>query len=95
VFEVIWLPAALNDLENQFEFLNEKNPAAASRATRAILNAGASLANSPERGTLIPETDQRKLRVFFGKYGYLLYYRIEDVQVFILRVHHGRENRQT
>lgn len=94
-FEVVWLPAAFSDLERQFNFLNEKNPDAASRATRAILSAGASLASNPERGTLVPETDQRKLRVFFGKYGYLLYYRIQDEQVFILRVHHGRENRQT
>lgn len=93
MFEVIWLPDAFSDLEKQFEFLNEKNPDAASRATRAILNAGASLANSPERGTLITDTDQRKLQVFFGKYGYLLYYRIENQQVFVLRVHHGRENR--
>ena len=57
MFEVIWLPDAFSDLEKQFEFLNEKNPDAASRATRAILNAGASLANSSERGTLITDTD--------------------------------------
>jgi plasmid stabilization system protein ParE len=92
MFEVIWLPVALNDLNKQFEFLNEINPDVASRATRAILTAGASLANFPERGKAIPETDQRKLRVSFGKYGYLLYYRVEIEQVFILRVHHGRED---
>lgn len=91
--EVIWLPDALNDLDRQFDFLNEREPKVASRAVRAILNAGASLANFPERGTAIPGTKQRKLRVFFGRYGYLLYYRIEDDQVFILRLHHGRENR--
>lgn len=95
MFEVIWLPTALNDLEKQFDFLNQKNPDAASRATRTILNAGASLAYTPERGTIIPDNEQRKLRVFFGKYGYLLYYRIENQQVFILRIHHGRENRPT
>jgi plasmid stabilization system protein ParE len=91
--EVIWLPEALKDLEQQFDFLNDKNPDAASKAMRAILSAGASLAKSPERGTLIPGTNQRKLRVFFGKYGYLLYYRNDEQQVFILRVHHGRSDR--
>lgn len=93
MFEVIWLPVALKDLERQFDFLNEKNPEAASRASRALLNTGASLSKNPERGKIIPGTNQRKIRVFFGKYGYLLYYRIEEQKVFILRVHHGRENR--
>jgi plasmid stabilization system protein ParE len=93
MFEVIWLPAALTDLENQFDFLNEKNPDAASRAVRDILNAAASLAKSPERGPVIPGTTQRKLRVFFGKSGYLLYYRIENQQVLMLSVHHGRSDK--
>jgi toxin ParE1/3/4 len=91
--EVIWLPVALEDLQKQFEFLNERNPDTASRAVRAILNASATLANFPERGTLIAGTNQRKLRVFFGKYGYLLYYRLEGDRLFILRLHHGREER--
>jgi plasmid stabilization system protein ParE len=91
--EVIWLPVALEDLQKQFEFLNERNPDAASRAVRVILNASATLANFPERGTLISGTNQRKLRVFFGKQGYLLYYRLEGDRVFILRLHHGREDR--
>jgi plasmid stabilization system protein ParE len=93
MFEVIWLPIALKDLERHFDFLNDKNPEAASRASRALLNAGASLSQSPERCRMISGSNQRKLRVFFGKHGYFLYYRIEDEKVFILRVHHGRENR--
>jgi len=91
--EVIWLPDALNDLHQQFDFLNEQTPNLAGRTVWAILSAGASLASFPEHSTAIPETKQRKLRVFFGRYGYLLYYCIEDDQVFILRLHHGRENR--
>ena len=47
----------------------------------------------PDRGNAVPDSMQRKLRVFFGKSGYVLYYRVEGSQVFILRVHHGRENR--
>ncbi|MBW4661056.1 MAG: type II toxin-antitoxin system RelE/ParE family toxin [Drouetiella hepatica Uher 2000/2452] len=93
MLEVSWLPEALADLQRQFDFLNEKNPEAASRAVRAILSAGATLARSPHRGVAIPGTSQRKLRVFFGQSGYMLYYRVEAQRVFILRVHHGRENR--
>ena len=93
MFDVSWLPEAMTDLERHFEFLNERNPDAASRAVRAILSAGSSLARSPDRGNTVPDSMQRKLRVFFGKSGYVLYYRVEGSQVFILRVHHGRENR--
>lgn len=92
MYEVVWLPEALQDLDKQFEFLNDRNPDAASRAVRLILSAAASLAKSPQRGLAVPNTDQRKLRVFFGKYGYLLYYRIDDRQVSVLRVHHGRSS---
>jgi plasmid stabilization system protein ParE len=42
---------------------------------------------------LIAGTQQRKLRVAFGKDGYVLYYRVEEQSVFVLRLHHGRENR--
>lgn len=94
MLEVIWLSDALGDLDKQFDFLNDKNPNAASRAIRAILSAAASLAQSPHRGSAIPGSNQRKLRIFFGKYGYLLYYRIERNQVFILRVHHGRSGKR-
>jgi plasmid stabilization system protein ParE len=92
MFEVSWLPEALADLERHFEFLNELNPDAAIRAIRAILSAASSLAQFPDRGMAIPNTLQRKLRVFFGKSGYVLYYRVQADQVVILRVHHGREN---
>lgn len=92
-FSVQWLPNAEADLERHFDALNDKNPIAASKATRLIFKAGASLSVFPYRGRSIDGTQQRKLPVPFGKYGYVLYYRIEDDLVFILRVHHGRENR--
>lgn len=56
MFEVSWLPEALADLQRHFDFLNEKNPEAASRAVRAVLAAGASLAELPDRGIAISST---------------------------------------
>ena len=93
IFSVQWLPKAEADLELHFDALNANNPIAASKATRLVFKAGASLSVFPYRGRSIDGTQQRKLLVPFGKYGYVLYYRIEGDQVFILRVHHGRENR--
>ena len=82
-FSVQWLPKAEADLERHFDALNDKNPIAASKATRLIFKEGASLSVFPYRGRSIDGTQD----------GYVLYYRIEDDRVFILRVHHGRENR--
>ena len=93
-FSIRWLPEAEADLERHFDALNARNPIAASKAIRLIFKAGSSLSVFPYRGRSIDGTQQRKLQVPFGKYGYVLYYRIEDSQVFILRVHHGRETRQ-
>ena len=92
-FSVQWLPEAEADLKRHFDTLNDENPIAASNVTRLIFKAGASLSVFPYRGRAIDNTQQRVLQVPFGKYGYVLYYRIEDDRVSILRVHHGRENR--
>lgn len=91
-FVVVWLSEAEGDLERHFQVLNDQEPRVASRAVRAILAAGASLAVFPHRGRLMEGTQQRKLRVAFGKYSYVLYYRVEGDRVLIVRVHHGREN---
>lgn len=71
---MVWLSEAEGDLEQHFYRLNDQDPDLASRAVRAILAAGASLAVFPNRGRAIAGTQQRKLRVAFGKYGYVLYY---------------------
>jgi plasmid stabilization system protein ParE len=57
MFEVIWLPDALKDLDRQFDFLNERDPKVASRAVRAILGAGA----------VVMDIARKRPRVSFGK----------------------------
>jgi plasmid stabilization system protein ParE len=93
MFEVAWLPEAQEDLERHFAALNPKNPEAASRAVKAILRAASSLAVSANRGVAVPGTLERKLPVAFGRYGYVIYYRVVEQRVYILQIYHGRENR--
>ncbi|MCG9890810.1 MAG: type II toxin-antitoxin system RelE/ParE family toxin [Thermosynechococcaceae cyanobacterium MS004] len=60
--ELIWLPEALLDLTEHFEFLKLKNPEAAGRVAQSIRDAGFSLAQNPNRGTLLTDgSDRRKL----------------------------------
>jgi plasmid stabilization system protein ParE len=96
MFDVVWTEVAADDIQRHFDFLNVINSDAASRAVRAILNGGASLSRNPYRGMLVDaETDSRRLLVPFGKYGFILYYRVLEAEqrVVVNRVHHGREDR--
>jgi plasmid stabilization system protein ParE len=92
--QLIWSPEALTDLAAHFDSLKLANPDAAGLAAQAIRDAGFSIANSPNRGTLLSDgSGRRKLKVPFGKYGYVIHYYIEETAIFIVRVYHGRQNR--
>ncbi len=94
MYTVKWLEEASQDVFRHYEFLSAKNQQAALRAVQAILKAGDSLQVSPYRGTALQSRpDIRWIRVFFGKYGYILHYRVEEETVLILEVHDGREDR--
>jgi plasmid stabilization system protein ParE len=94
--QLIWSPEALLNLSEHFEFLKERNPEAAGRAAQAIRDAGFSLAQNPDRGTLLADgSGRRKLRVAYGKSGYVIHYFIEDRTILIVRVYHGRQQRPT
>lgn len=91
---VVWSRPALADLDRQYQFLKAQSPAAATRAVQAIIQAGKSLSQSPQRGTPIASVPGlRKLKVRFGKFGYLLHYTVLEGEVLILRVYHGRQDR--
>lgn len=91
---VVWSRAALVDLDNQYQFLKINSPETAAHALQAIVNAGKSLAQTPQRGTPVADTPGlRKLQVRFGKFGYVIRYAIVEREVLILRVYHGRQSR--
>ena len=72
-----WLPEALADLERVYEFLHQKDPAAAARALRTIELAAARLAELPEVGQpMCDRTGRRQLFIPFGAGAYVLRYRI-------------------
>lgn len=91
---VLWLPEALADLERLYEFLVDKDSAAAERAVRAIAGGADSLIEFPELGRPMgDDTGRRELFIPFGASAYVLRYRIHHDTVLIIRVWHSREAR--
>ena len=89
-----WLPAALDDMRRLYDFLLDKDPAAAGRATRTIRAGADRLLDSPEIGRPLADgTGRRELVIPFGAGAYVLRYRIHDDTVVVIRVWHGREAR--
>ncbi len=93
--EVAWLPEALEDMERLRLFLLDKNPTAAARAGKVLLDGAKLLASFPEAGYPMNDgTDRRELFLPFGASSFVLRYIIYGQMVIIVRVWHGRENRQ-
>ena len=86
---------AAADLTRLRDFLMDRNPSAAQRAVAAIANAVRSLDLFPQRGRQSGAADMRELVVLFGRSAYIVRYAIltEADEIVILRVWHGREQR--
>jgi plasmid stabilization system protein ParE len=93
--KVIVSEAALADLRRLHDFLNEKNPGAAERAAETLVRAIDSLDHFPERGRPSGTPGVREFVVPFGRSGYVMRYSYlgDFDEVVILRVWHGREQR--
>ena len=93
--EVVWLPEALQDAQRLRLFLLDKNGAAAARAGKVLQDGAKLLASFPEAGVPMNDgTNRRELFLAFGASSYVLRYLIDGQIVVIVRVWHGRENRQ-
>lgn len=92
---VKWLPEALYDIERLHSHLNNKDPEAAARAAKTILEAANILQSMSRVGRPMPdETGRRELLVPFGAGAYILRYIQENKNtVVVIRVWHSREIR--
>jgi plasmid stabilization system protein ParE len=90
---VIWLPQAVEDVQNAVRFLASKDEDAAKAAAEAILKQAEILEKFPDAGRPAQdlEPEQRELIVPFGSSGYILLYEIEEENVRVLAVRHQRE----
>lgn len=88
-------PDAAVDLDRLRAFLADKNPDAAQRAAVSLIQAIQSLDTFPDRGRPTGTEDVRELIVPFGSSAYVVRYAhlAAEGEVIILRIWHGREQR--
>ncbi len=90
--EVTWLPGASRDVARLRDFLKSKNPLAAQRAAKRILEGVMPLGDNPGAGTPVEDLlDYQDLKLTFGSGEYIVRYREETNRVVIIRVRHSKE----
>lgn len=83
---------AERDLAEQIEWLAERSPKAARKATARILHALDLLEEYPLIGAKT-ERGWREKSVNFGRDGYVICYVVRRHDVFIVRIFHSRQER--
>jgi len=75
VSEIVWLPGALEDTQRLRQFLEDKNPTAATRLGKILLDGEKHLSSFPEIGRPMNDgTNRRELILPFGAGAYVLRY---------------------
>lgn len=92
---VRWAPAALADLQRFSSFLNDRHPDLARSVAHEIAGRIEVLADFPKLGRPLGDRDDlRQLVLKVLNADYVFQYSVDDEQVLILRVFHGREDRE-
>ena len=91
--KLVYSPAALADLVRLREFIAEKNPAAAQRISRELLNKLEHLKQFPLLGTEVRQAMDTKAIRDLVVDRYVVRYLVAEKKMFILRVWHHREDR--
>jgi len=91
--QLIWTPAALQDVERLYRFLIKKNPTAARGAVKSIRQGMSILETQPQAGRPIPDMNPefREWFINFGGSGYIALYRFDGSDAVVLAVRHQRE----
>ena len=91
--QVIFTPAAVHDLKRLRVFLQPKNPAAAERAAKAIIQGVHELGKFPHIGRPADglSEEYRDWLIDFGESGYIARYRLDGDTVVVLAIRHQKE----
>ncbi len=84
---------ALRELHDQINWLYDRSPTAARKASGQIRRTLERLADFPELAPLV-DARHRDAAVKFGRYGFFVRYRVEGADLVVVRVFHGHQNRQ-
>ncbi|MBN2150981.1 MAG: type II toxin-antitoxin system RelE/ParE family toxin [Candidatus Lokiarchaeota archaeon] len=86
--EVRWSPQAADDLEAIRDYIGKDSPSYAAIFGEKIVAAVESLSYNPERGRIVPETNDPSTREVFLK-KYRIIYHVSDEAVEVLTIIHG------
>lgn len=88
-YRVAWSPTALDDVDAIAEYINRDSPAYTRAVVNKIFDTARKLGQFPNAGRILPELDDKKIREHFV-YSYRLIYRVQNTEVLIVAVVHGR-----
>jgi len=86
---IAWARRAVQDLEAIGGYIAQDSPAYANTVVRSVVNQTKTLANFPHAGRKVPEFDDEDIREVFA-YSYRIIYRLQQNEVLIAAVIHGR-----
>jgi toxin ParE1/3/4 len=87
---IIWSPLSVDRLSEIAEYIAQDNLREAERWIDEIFTKIEQLKSFPEIGRIVPETNHRKIRELIYSH-YRIVYRIEQKQISILTIRHGKQ----
>jgi toxin ParE1/3/4 len=88
--KIIWSPLAIERVSEIATYIAQDNPTAAEKWVDTVFRKVEDLRGFPERGRVIPETENKAIReLIYGNYR--LIYRLEEKRISVLTVRHGKQ----
>jgi toxin ParE1/3/4 len=87
---IIWSPLAIDKVSEIAKYIAKDKSEAAEKWIDQIFNSVKKLENFPQIGRIVPEANRKEIREILLK-NYRIIYRVEDVQLTILTVRHGKQ----
>lgn len=88
-YDIIWSPAALEDVESLAEYLARDSEFYARSVVNKVLHTARRLREFPASGRIVPELEDANIRERFV-YSYRLIYRVESNKITIVAIVHGK-----
>ena len=87
---IIWSPLAIDRASDIADYIARDKPSAAEKWVNTVFSKVELLSASPEIGRIVPEINDNRFReLIYGNYRII--YRIEDKQISIRTIRHGKQ----
>jgi toxin ParE1/3/4 len=89
MFEIIWTPFALEDLQSVYDYIAKDSPYYANRFIDKLVDRVDILIDHPEAGRIVPEFENELIRELIEG-SYRIIYKINSItEIGIVRIHHS------